>query len=136
PTVTVVVDTSGSMDEAHLGRVQAELEAVLSRVGLRGVGITALAVDTEVQASAPIRRARQLQLRGGGGTDMAAGIDAAVRSRPRPDVIIVLTDGLTAWPSTPPRGVRVIVGLLRNGSSPDAEWRPPSWARTVLIDQS
>jgi len=74
-----------------------------------------------------------LQLAGGGGTDMDAGIAAAAALHPRPSVVIVLTDGFTPWPQQPPRGIRVIVGLLKQ-SAEHGLWEPPDWARVVEID--
>ena len=47
-------------------------------------------------------QARDVELLGGGGTDMGAGLAKAAELRPRPDLIIVLTDGYTPWPSAPP----------------------------------
>jgi hypothetical protein len=51
--------------------------------------------------------------------------------RPRPQVIVVLTDGETPWPSGPPRGAVVVVGLI--GSRAPAA---PAWARSVRIDDA
>ena len=60
---------------------------------------------------------------------MGAGLDAAAALRPRPDLIIVLTDGHTPWRSAPPRGMRVVVGLM------DRAGRTPNWAETVLVGE-
>jgi len=133
PHVAIVCDTSGSMHERLLARALAEVEAVLSRGGLRQAQVRVLAVDTAVHAVRRVSRAAQVLLAGGGGTDMGAGIAAAAELRPRPTVVIVLTDGYTPWPDRPPAGVRVVVGLLREGP-PGAGWEPPDWARTVVID--
>jgi predicted metal-dependent peptidase len=133
PTVAVVCDTSGSMSDDLLVRALAEVEALLARTGLRSTGITVLAVDTDVHATTRVHRAAHVQLAGGGGTDMAAGILAAAALRPRPDIIVVLTDGWTPWPEAPPRGIRVVVGLLRSSEMDDGI-ETPAWARTVLID--
>ena len=75
------------------------------------------------------RSARQVQLIGGGGTDMGAGLSAAVALRPRPAVTVVLTDGFTPWPGQAPKGTRVVVGLL-GARAPDA----PSWDRAVRVE--
>ena len=133
PEVAVVCDTSGSMHERLLARALAEVEAVLVRAGLRHNRVRVLAVDTAVQAVRRVSRAAQVELAGGGGTDMGAGITAAAALRPRPTVIIVLTDGYTPWPEAPPAGIRVVVGLLRQDGG-SGEWPPPPWARTVVID--
>jgi hypothetical protein len=66
---------------------------------------------------------------------MGEGIAAAAAMRPRPSVIIVLTDGFTPWPAQPPPGIRVIVGLLAEGRRSD-QWEPPDWARTITIDDT
>ena len=94
-------------------------------------GITVLACDAQVQAVRRVSSARQVALEGGGGTDMGAGIDAAVALRPRPQLVVVLTDGYTPWPPAPPRRTKVVVGLVGDvGSAPP----PPAWARTVRIE--
>jgi predicted metal-dependent peptidase len=134
PDVAIVCDTSGSMHERLLARALAEVEAVLGRAGLRQTRVRALAVDTAVHGAQRVNRADQVQLAGGGGTNMGAGISAAAELRPRPSIVIVLTDGFTPWPERPPRGIRVVVGLLSEGARPPGRAPPPAWARTVLID--
>jgi hypothetical protein len=135
PDVAIVCDTSGSMHERLLARALAEVEAVLTRVGLRRTQVRVLTVDTAVHAARRVSRAAQVELAGGGGTDMGAGIDAAGRMRPRPSIVIVLTDGFTPWPERPPKGLRVVVGLLSDGVA-RAGPAPPAWARVVVIDDA
>jgi predicted metal-dependent peptidase len=133
PDVAIVLDTSGSMHDGLLARALAEVEGVLSRAGLRGQRVRVLAVDTDVHAISRVSKATQVVLAGGGGTDMGSGIETAAALRPRPSIVIVLTDGFTPWPERPPKAVRVIVGLLAQ-SWHGHEWQPPSWARTVVIE--
>ena len=59
-----------------------------------------------------VRRARDVKLAGGGGTDLRPGLAAATAARPRPDVVVVLTDGYTPWPSSAPPGAAVVAALL------------------------
>jgi predicted metal-dependent peptidase len=134
PEVAIVCDTSGSMHDGLLARALAEVDAVLSRAGLRG-GARVLAVDTAVHAARRVVSARQVRLAGGGGTDMGRGIDAAMELRPRPTVVVVLTDGFTPWPARAPRGARVIVGLLTEARAGSVAPRAPDWARTIVIDE-
>lgn len=135
PDVAIVCDTSGSMHERLLARALAEIEAVLTRAGLREGQVRVLAVDTAVHAVRRVSRAAQVQLAGGGGTDMGSGIYGAADLRPRPSLVIVLTDGFTPWPDQPPPGIRVVVGLLTEGFRVPG-WAPPEWARTVVIEDS
>lgn len=136
PEVVVVCDTSGSMSPGQLERVLTEVEGLLSSIGLRDRGVRVLAVDAAVQAARRVSSARQVELLGGGGTDMGSGIEAAAALRPRPSIVVVLTDGLTPWPRQAPRGIRVVVGLVatplsRGGSLPPL----PGWARVVRIEE-
>ncbi|MFN0091955.1 MAG: DUF2201 family putative metallopeptidase [Acidimicrobiales bacterium] len=130
PDVAVVCDTSASMDDDLLGRVLGEVEGILRTVGVKGQSVRVIACDTKAQAAQRVTSARQVQLLGGGGTDMGAGIDAAMQLKPRPAVVVVLTDGYTPWPGAGPKHARVIVGLL-DPSAP----APPGWARTVVVDE-
>lgn len=133
PDVAIVCDTSGSMHDRLLARALAEVEGVLSRAGLRQQQVRVLSVDTDVHAARRVRRAADVALAGGGGTDMSAGLAAAENLSPRPSVVVVLTDGYTPWPPAPPRNMRVVVGLLTEGFR-EPGWAPPAWARMVLID--
>jgi len=135
PNVAIVCDTSGSMHELLLARALAEVEGILSRAGLRQTQVRVLAVDTNVHAVTRVSRATQVELAGGGGTDMGAGIVAATALRPRPSVIIVLTDGFTPWPTTAPKSAKVVVGVLRQSMAPIGHFGVPSWARCVEIDE-
>jgi hypothetical protein len=134
PEVAVVCDTSGSMVDELLGRALTEVEGILTRAGLPSGSVRVLAVDTCVHAVRRASRASQVELVGGGGTDMGAGIASAAQLRPRPGVVVVLTDGYTPWPERPPRGVTVIVGLLQQ----EGMHQPPvpAWARCIMIDEA
>ena len=128
PEVAVVCDTSGSMTEDLLAMVLAEVEGLLRALGLARQ-VRVLACDTAVAPAQRVSSARQVELIGGGGTDMGAGIGAAAALRPRPAVTVVLTDGYTPWPAVAPKGMRVVVGLLGEGA-PDA----PPWTRSVRVE--
>jgi predicted metal-dependent peptidase len=139
PDVAIVCDTSGSMTGDLLGRVLAEVEAMLQRVGLRGTNVRVLSCDAQVHSVKRVSRASQIELLGGGGTDMGAGITQALALRPRPSIVVVLTDGFTPWPTEAPRAAKVIVGLVEGGRGM-TPWMhrippPPSWAKVVRINE-
>ena len=129
PAVAVVIDTSGSMSEDLLAEVVAEVEGILRAVGMARDRIHVLACDAEVHKVQRVTSARQVELFGGGGTNMGAGIDSALALRPKPSVIVVLTDGYTPWPVEGPKGTRVVVGMVGSGN-----WAAPSWAKLVRIE--
>jgi len=137
PDVAIVCDTSGSMSGDLLGRVLAEVEGLLQRVGLRGTNVRVLSCDAQVHSVKRVSRASQIELLGGGGTDMGEGITQALALKPRPSIVVVLTDGFTPWPTEAPRRAKVIVGLIE-GSPGMPSWMhrippPPSWAKVVRI---
>ena len=129
PEIAIVCDTSGSMHDELLATVLSEVDGLLRTVGVRGQNVRVIACDAAAHTAQRVRSAAQVQLLGGGGTDMGAGIEAAMTLRPRPSVVIVLTDGYTPWPPSAPRAATVVVGLL--GPHPP---EPPSWARAVRIE--
>jgi predicted metal-dependent peptidase len=111
PHVAVVVDTSGSMSNEDVRAALNEVAGISRRVGVRGDQLKILAVDAAVHGVAPVRNPRDIRIDGGGGTDMRVGIEHAETLNPRPDVIVVLTDGWTPWPDKAGR-VRVIAGII------------------------
>ncbi|MER5630416.1 vWA domain-containing protein [Streptomyces nitrosporeus] len=127
PRVAVVIDTSGSMGEEELGSALAEVTGVLREVGVRGNRVTVLACDADVRAVSRVAATEQITLDGGGGTDMRAGITAALAGPERPGVVIVLTDGCTPWPQEPV-SCRVIAALIGPSAPP-----PPAWVETVRV---
>ena len=129
PEVAVVCDTSGSMTEDLLAEALAEVEGLLRALGMARQ-VRVLACDYAAGPAQRVNSARQVQLVGGGGTNMGTGIAAAAALRPRPAITVVLTDGYTPWPSLAPKGMRVVIGLLGPGA-PAA----PAWARSVRVGQ-
>ncbi|MGC5021229.1 DUF2201 family putative metallopeptidase [Micromonospora sp. DT47] len=139
PRVSVVVDTSGSVSDAELGSALLEVAAISRAVGGRRDLVTVLSCDAAAQVVHPLCRAEGIPLVGGGGTDLREGFAAALRARPRPDVVVALTDGQTPWPASPPP-CRTVVGLFPR--QPRGSWAdeddhrpepPPSWAQVVVI---
>ncbi|QEV16485.1 vWA domain-containing protein [Streptomyces alboniger] len=141
PRVSVVIDTSGSVSDTELGSALLEVAAISRAVGGRRDLVSVLPCDAAARLVHPLCRGEGIPLMGGGGTDLRTGFARALRSNPRPDVIVVLTDGQTPWPTVRPP-CRTVVGLFpRQGS--DGSWDendpdyvpdlPPDWARVVEI---
>jgi predicted metal-dependent peptidase len=132
PNVAVVVDSSGSMGSNDLDTALSEVQGILRSASVAEDCVTVLTVDAAVGQIATVTDARQVRLMGRGGTDMRVGISAATDLRPRPHIIVVLTDGYTPWPDHPPAGIHVIIGVI----TADARFSPPpppEWATTLTI---
>lgn len=114
----VVIDSSGSMGEGRIAQAVAETGGILRTFAGDGGSIFVYSCDAAVHTAKEIFHAQQVSLIGGGGTNMGVGINAAASRHPRPDIIIVITDGDTPWPKKGPAGIRVVVVLVGHGSSP------------------
>lgn len=129
PEVAVVMDTSGSMGDAAIGQTLGEIEGILRQVGCGNGAVSVLTVDAAVQGVQKVTTAKRVEVLGGGGTDMRVGIEEAIRLRPRPNVIVVLSDGGTPWPEQPP-AIPVVAGILHEAdvdfsrAFPTPEWMP------------
>lgn len=121
PAITVLVDTSGSMNgfgEAAISEVDGVLRA--SRAA-----IDVVSGDTEIGARRRVTSLAGVSFVGGGGTDMDGIIVALAAERQRIDLMIVVTDGDTGWPAKPPPFPVIIV--LVAGDRPT-----PQWAKTLV----
>jgi predicted metal-dependent peptidase len=91
PRLVVIVDVSGSIDGALMARFAHEIEAVTRHLG---AGLTLVIGDERVQRVEHFEhgrsRLREIEFRGGGGTDFTPLLEEA--DRHRPDLAIVLTD--------------------------------------------
>lgn len=138
PRVCVIVDTSGSVSDTELGSAIVEIAAIVRAVGGRRDLVSVLSCDAAAHITHPLCRAEGIPLVGGGGTDLRTGFAKALRTSPRPDVVVALTDGQTPWPDARPP-CRTVVGLFprprRSGENdPDYEPdTPPAWARVVTV---
>ena len=125
--VAEVLDSSASMSDGDLALAVGTTSQILQAVGFRYIRY--YCTDAAVHVARRITNVRNIEIVGRGGTDMRAGIEAAIAGRPRPHVIVVITDGWTPWPErrTP---VPIIAAL-----TPDCR-RPPSWIRYVRLDNN
>jgi hypothetical protein len=130
PRITLLIDTSGSMDQRDLGLALGLVGKVLKSLPNRD-GLRVLCGDEQRQTAAQVFDPKRIELRGGGGTDMAVLIGEAAREIPRPQLIVVVTDGLTPWPAAPP-AMPVVACLTREASR---YYPPPAWLRTVELRQ-
>lgn len=119
PRPGFLIDTSSSMQNEQLLRAITELGTLTRQLGYAGEVVVACC-DAAVHGVKKVFNPSQLQLYGGGGTDIAKGLEWFVTKKSGPiDLLVMVTDCETAWPpETPPFPVitiRVGAGL------------PPPW---------
>jgi intein/homing endonuclease len=135
PRIAVVRDTSGSMSDDDLSAVTNEVVGIAKKLRVRGPDLTITDVDARAYAARKFTGAKDMaQVQGRGGTDMCVGIVAALDAKPKPTVVIVMTDGFTPWPTQETRipVIAVIIGAHPAGPAANV----PSWIRTVLVETS
>lgn len=131
PRVGVIIDTSASVSDEGLATAWTEVHGCLRALGVRRDLLTVYAADTQVHRLTGAPR-RQVNLTGGGGTDMATAVESVLADTPAPDLIIVITDGLTPWPTHRPRQQVIIVQLPLEMLTPPPA---PSWAQVVRVPE-
>lgn len=128
PNIAIQIDTSGSMSQKDLAMAVAEVDGVLKGLGVTEV--TVISNDAEANAVGKVRRAKDVQLVGGGGTDMGPGIVKADTLRPKIDFLVIVSDCDAVWGDFVPR-FPVIVVKVGNSSS-----EPPAWIkRTIQVTE-
>lgn len=133
--VTCVVDTSGSMSGPFISQALGEVFRVLQEFKAE---VTVIPCDAEAYDPIVLRGPQdrfkvQDALKGGGGTDMTAGIRAAKALRPGPDTILVLTDGFTPYPTKPVDTPTVFGIILAKGSRKPSGPPSPPWPKTAVV---
>jgi predicted metal-dependent peptidase len=131
PKPGFLIDTSSSMQDTQLSRAVAELGGLTRQLGYASEVVVACC-DAAVHDARRVFSAAQLQLLGGGGTDMGIGLQWFVDRRSDPvDLVIVVTDCHTPWPlEAPPFPVITI----RVGDGELPSWGERGRNRVITIE--
>lgn len=130
PTVSVIIDTSGSMHQELLRQCIRECLGILR--GLRVEWIWLVQADYKV-ATPPIKaKLRDLRgevkIHGRGGTDFTDALQTSAKLSPRPNITVYMTDGYGSTQFRPPGAV---IWCLVGGNKE----RPADWGSVVIVDR-
>ena len=132
PRPGFLIDTSYSMQNAQLARAIAELGGLTRQLGY-GAEIAVACCDAAVHDARKAFSAARVELYGGGGTDIGAGLQWFVEGRSGPiDVLIVVTDCLTPWPESPPP---FPVITIRVGAGLPPPWGDRGTNKVITIEE-
>ena len=132
------IDTSGSMGSEQLIRAASESQAVLRHIG---TPCAFIACDAQVHGGVTkVSNAKQLcaRLHGGGGTDFVPLFAAVEKLRPRPDILVFITDGYGPAPAVAPKGVHtifVLVGPYRRKPTNCETCEEIGWGEFVEVNE-
>lgn len=100
PNVTVVVDSSASMGSHDISLGLGMIDMAIKGMQLGEVRV--VSGDTDIRNDQKrVTKLADVDIKGGGGTDMGKIVDKVLdqKSSDLPDLVILVTDGGTAWPS-------------------------------------
>lgn len=102
PRPGFLIDTSSSMDDTRLARAVAELGGLTRQLGYT-TDVVVACCDTVVHDVRKVFNAAQVELYGGGGTDIGAGLRWFADRKDGPvDLLVIVTDCHTPWPDEAP----------------------------------
>ena len=131
PRPGFLIDTSSSMEETQLARAVAELAGLTRQLGY-GSEVTVACCDVVVHEVKKVFSSAQLELIGGGGTDVGAGIQWFVDRGPAIDLLVVVSDCQTPWP---PERPPFPVITIRVGDGAPPPWGGDSGNTVITIDE-
>lgn len=132
PRIAVVLDTSGSMSRDMVIDCLTEIKGIAAATGTTDV--TLIQVDTDV-TSVTTWEPGKIELKGRGGTDLRTGIDHAASLRTPINVLIILSDGGSEWPTAPPKGMHVVAAILPTYGLVDSVRKAMPWATVVEVGE-
>jgi predicted metal-dependent peptidase len=131
PRPGFLIDTSSSMQNEQLSRAVTELAALTRQLGYASEVVVACC-DAAVHGVKNVFNASQLQIYGGGGTDLSKGLDWFVHKKSGPiDLLILVTDCETAWPDQAPP---FPVITIRVGQGLPPPWGDRGANRVITIE--
>lgn len=133
PVVAVVLDTSGSMGGGKRSRLERALSEAEGIIKALNCTIHFIDCDANTYGDAQkIRSIKSASVNGGGGTDMRVGIRAALKIKPRVDIIVLITDGDTPYPDARElKGVSMITAICNEDDTTD---RVPKHMGAIWVD--
>lgn len=137
PRPGFLIDTSSSMEDSQLARAVAELGGLTRQLGY-GAEVIVACCDAAVHNVRKVFATTEVELYGGGGTDIGVGIRAFTERKIDPiDVLIIVSDCHTPWPEKAPpfpvvtirvgdgtappwgnQGVNTVITLAEAGAAP------------------
>lgn len=132
PEIAFIEDTSGSMGDEQIIQARNQTIAILKQLGVD----RAWHLQADYNLARPpkrvsVRNIPNLHTYGRGGTSFKPALEAVEKVRPRPDLVVYLTDGDGDAPDKPPRGIKVVWVIV-----PTSYGRVPApWGHIVVVSE-
>jgi len=132
PRPGFLIDTSGSMEDTQLARAVSELGGLTRQLGY-GADVVVACCDAAVHQARKAFTTTQIELYGGGGTDIGVGLRAFIERKLAPiDLLVIVSDCRTPWPREVPP-FPVITVRVGDGAPPP--WGNRGANRVITIEE-
>jgi predicted metal-dependent peptidase len=132
PRPGFLIDTSSSMQDTQLARAVAELGGLTRQLGY-STEVVVACCDAAVHDVRKVFTAAQLQLYGGGGTDVGAGVRWFIDRKSGPiDLLVIVSDCQTPWPEATPPFPVITIRVGEGGLPP---WGNTGANRVITIEE-
>lgn len=133
PEIMFILDSSGSMGVEQLGDALRVISDVMTQCGIREAWL----LEADATAQRPPRKVtpamlRKLEIKGRGGTSFKQPIEYAQKFKPRPGLVMYLTDGAGDAHKAPPPEFKVVWCVV------PSPWGhiPANWGTLVVLDDT
>src|SRR5688572_20668365 len=130
PRPGFLIDTSASMHDTQLSRAVTELGGLTRQLGY-GIDVVVACCDVVVHEVKPVFSAAQLEMIGGGGTNIGVGIQWFI-DHPPIDLLVIVSDCQTPWP---PERPPFPVITIRVGDGAPPPWGNADRNKVITIDE-
>jgi predicted metal-dependent peptidase len=132
PRPGFLIDTSGSMGDTQLARAVSELGGLTRQLGY-GAEVIVACCDAAVHEVRKVFASTQIELYGGGGTDIGVGLRAFTDRKAAPvDLLVIVSDCRTSWPKEMPP---FPVVTIRVGDGAPPPWGNHGANKVITIDE-
>jgi predicted metal-dependent peptidase len=132
PRPGFLIDTSSSMEDSQLARAVSELAGLTRQLGY-GADVVVACCDAAVHDVRKVFSAAQVELYGGGGTDLGVGLRAFIERKSDPiDLLVIVSDCRTPWPTAVPP---FPVITIRVGDGAPPPWGNRGVNKVITIDE-
>jgi predicted metal-dependent peptidase len=133
PRPGFLIDTSSSMEDSQLARAVSEMASLTRQLGY-GADVLVACCDAAVHDVRKVFTGTQVELYGGGGTDMGVGLRTFIeRKGPPIDLLVIVSDCRTPWPEEAPP---FPVITIRVGDGTPPPWGHRGANKVITIQES
>jgi len=134
PRIAVFLDTSGSMLDEDFSLALGMINKIISSFRIRD-GIVIITGDTEAKTKMHTAgQVRELELKGGGGTDVGNIVSTGIKElKTKPHIAVAITDGMTPWPDHQNDVGIPMLAVITRPKDDGGYYKVPDWIETIYL---